>query len=141
MNLTLLTAGVVFLGAGIIGGGLKAFGVEVPLIQSTGRQALLAIVGLIFLSAALLNLKPSVSQNLPAPNPILGVATPLEGNARKVTVDAKKNCVRPDEYEEMLQTGVLLRPGERVKISATGRWSAARFDKNQERQSGPDGLD
>ena len=41
----------------------------------------------------------------------------------------------------MLQTGVLLRPGERVKISATVRWNAARFDKNQERQSGPDGRD
>ena len=52
MNATLLTSGIVFLGAAIVGGGLKAFGVEVPLLRSLRRQVLLGLVGLGFLFAS-----------------------------------------------------------------------------------------
>jgi len=79
MNLTLLTAGVVFLGAGIIGGGLKAFGVEVPQIQSTGRQALLAICWSYLFVCSVAQFETERSQNLPAPILYLVGATPLEG--------------------------------------------------------------
>jgi len=38
--------------AAIIGGGLKAFGIEIPILQSGRRQGLLAIFGLVLLIAA-----------------------------------------------------------------------------------------
>jgi hypothetical protein len=46
MSATLLGVGLACLIAAIVGGGFKAFGVEVPLVQSLGRQSLLAVVGL-----------------------------------------------------------------------------------------------
>ena len=45
MNQNLLIAGVACIIAAIVGGGLKAFGFEIPLLNSIGRQILLAIVG------------------------------------------------------------------------------------------------
>jgi hypothetical protein len=41
MTTTLLTAGLVCLIAAIIGGGLKAFGIEMPILQSARRQVVL----------------------------------------------------------------------------------------------------
>lgn len=45
MNTTLVVVGFVFLAAAIIGGGLKAQGVEVPVISSISRQVLLGLAG------------------------------------------------------------------------------------------------
>ncbi|MEO1052592.1 MAG: hypothetical protein AAFX87_18310 [Bacteroidota bacterium] len=42
--------GVVFLAAGIVGGGLKAFGVDIPLIHQKGRQILLGLLGLVLVA-------------------------------------------------------------------------------------------
>lgn len=52
MNTVLLTAGVVALMAAVIGGGLKAFNVEVPVLQSRGVRISLGGLGVIFLVAA-----------------------------------------------------------------------------------------
>lgn len=52
MNTVLLTAGVVALMAAVIGGGLKAFNVEVPVLQSRGVRISLGALGVIFLVAA-----------------------------------------------------------------------------------------
>jgi hypothetical protein len=49
MTNTLLTVGLVCIIAAIIGGGLKAFGIEIPVFQSTKRQILLGALGLILL--------------------------------------------------------------------------------------------
>jgi hypothetical protein len=49
----LLTTGVVCILAAIVGGGLKAFGIELPVLQSWGRQAILALFGLILVWSAI----------------------------------------------------------------------------------------
>jgi hypothetical protein len=46
---TFVIAGVVCIIASIVGGGLKAFGVEMPLLNSAPRQIILGIVGIIFI--------------------------------------------------------------------------------------------
>lgn len=46
MQATLITLGIVAVMAAIVGGGLKAFGVEVGVVGSLGRQLLLAVFGL-----------------------------------------------------------------------------------------------
>jgi hypothetical protein len=49
MHQTFIIAGVVCVIAAIVGGGLKAFGVEMPLLNSTPRQIILGIAGIVFL--------------------------------------------------------------------------------------------
>jgi len=49
MDQTLLTAGIAFVAAAIIGGGLKAFGIEIPLLKSALRQVLLGMLGLVLI--------------------------------------------------------------------------------------------
>jgi hypothetical protein len=49
MNAVLLSAGVACVIAAVVGGGLKAFDIDVPVITSLRRQALLFVVGLGFL--------------------------------------------------------------------------------------------
>ena len=48
--------------AAIVGGGLKAFGIELPALQSWGRQGILAIFGLVLMVAA--NYNPSSAQEV-----------------------------------------------------------------------------
>ncbi|HEY3058734.1 MAG TPA: hypothetical protein VGL99_07150 [Chloroflexota bacterium] len=52
MENTLLTAGIACIMAAIVGGGLKAFGVEIPAIQSRVRQGALAALGLVLIVIA-----------------------------------------------------------------------------------------
>jgi hypothetical protein len=53
MGQTLVGAGIACIIAAIIGGGLKAFGLEIPVLNSLRRQVLLAIFGAILLGIAL----------------------------------------------------------------------------------------
>lgn len=53
MQSTLIVAGVVFVGAAIVGGGMVAFKVEVPLIDSLPRQVLLGAFGMTLLVVGL----------------------------------------------------------------------------------------
>jgi hypothetical protein len=52
MSTTLLTAGLACVIAAIVGGGLKAFGLELPILASRGRQGLLATFGIILMVGA-----------------------------------------------------------------------------------------
>ena len=52
MNNVLLSAGAACVIAAIVGGGAKAFGVEIPVLSSVRRQVALGIVGIGFLAAA-----------------------------------------------------------------------------------------
>lgn len=52
MNTVLLTAGVVALIAAVIGGGLKAFNIELPVLQSRAVRMALGGLGIVFLVAA-----------------------------------------------------------------------------------------
>src|SRR5438876_7844746 len=59
MENSLLGAGVVCIIAAIVGGGLKAFGMELPLVNSNRRQLLLALLGIVLVGIAL---KPIASE-------------------------------------------------------------------------------
>jgi len=48
MNTVLLSAGAACVIAAVVGGGLKAFNVEVPVVSSLLRQGLLFVVGAAF---------------------------------------------------------------------------------------------
>ena len=50
----LVSGGVAAVLAALVGGGLKAFGIELPILASVPRQALLAVAGLGMLAAGLL---------------------------------------------------------------------------------------
>jgi hypothetical protein len=52
MNPVLLSAGVACVIAAVVGGGLKAFDIEVPVVSSLRRQVLLFVIGLGFLASA-----------------------------------------------------------------------------------------
>jgi hypothetical protein len=54
MNTILLTAAVVALMAAVIGGGLKAFQIDVPVLETLGVRAALGVLGIAFLIAAVL---------------------------------------------------------------------------------------
>jgi hypothetical protein len=51
METTLLTTGIVCIIAAIVGGGLKAFAIEIPVLDSGRRQAMLGAFGVLLLAA------------------------------------------------------------------------------------------
>jgi hypothetical protein len=51
MSNPVLVLGLVCIVAAIVGGGLTAFGIEVPALQSRGRQVILAVFGLLVVAA------------------------------------------------------------------------------------------
>src|SRR5215467_12360940 len=53
MNNTFVVAGLASPLAAIVGGGLKAFGIEVPLLKSLFRQIVLGVVGIVLLAFGL----------------------------------------------------------------------------------------
>src|SRR5438093_1354839 len=58
MNPTLLIIAVVCIAAAIIGGGMRAMGVDVPVISSVSRQILLGIFGILVLVGNYVFLRP-----------------------------------------------------------------------------------
>jgi hypothetical protein len=54
LNEVLISAGAASIILAIVGGGAKAFGVEVPVLESAPRQVALALAGVAFLGAAVL---------------------------------------------------------------------------------------
>lgn len=58
MQQTLLITGLTCLIAAIVGGGLKAFGIEIPLLSSRVRQVVLGLFGLILIAVGLFPLFP-----------------------------------------------------------------------------------
>ncbi|HKV76716.1 MAG TPA: hypothetical protein VJP02_01160 [Candidatus Sulfotelmatobacter sp.] len=49
MNVTLEAVGVTFIAAAIIGGGVEAFGIKLPILNSIKRQVMLASFGVLLL--------------------------------------------------------------------------------------------
>jgi hypothetical protein len=83
MQTTLLTTGLVCIIAAIIGGGLKGFGIEVPLLQSLPRQFALGILGcvlvLIALRGQLGGSSTAPAAAAPAPAPAAAQGNPASG--------------------------------------------------------------
>ncbi|SRR5260221_2633950 len=62
MQTTFLTAGIACVIAAIIGGGLKAFGIDIPVFRSTKRQLALGVLGASFICVAFALQPRSVAQ-------------------------------------------------------------------------------
>jgi hypothetical protein len=74
---TILYSGLACVIAAIAGGGVKAFGVEIPLLNSLKRQSLLAIFGCVLavLSLGLGDKKPDTQVAAAPPKPNLAIGT------------------------------------------------------------------
>ncbi len=67
MYTTLLVTGLACLIAAIVGGGLKAFQIEIPVLQSQTRQLILAALGIALIVAASIHITPQPSPDHPGP--------------------------------------------------------------------------
>src|SRR5262249_49420990 len=65
MNDILLSAGAACVILAVVGGGARAFGVEIPVLNSVRRQVALGVVGIGFLAAAFVVGNGSASSNNP----------------------------------------------------------------------------
>ena len=124
MSATLLTAGIACLIAAIVGGGLKAFGIEIPPLQSRIRQAALAGVGMLLLFFSLMPTFPPAAT--PSPNSPAQTATVTQPVATKqpelsaaaMAPLTKPTVIAPGGPPVTVTTTV---PGERVRLSFEGR--------------------
>jgi hypothetical protein len=87
MDNIFLISGLACLIAAVVGGGLKAFGIEVPVLASRGRQLALGVLGLIFLAIGAGGF-PTSSKN-PPPD----VRT--SGKTRPTSADSKQRQSTP----------------------------------------------
>ena len=98
----LITAGVVAVLAAIAGGGLKGFGVEVPLLASLRRQVALLVVGAGLLGLGLYQAQESGSAKSAADLPPASAAEQATNNAAATapppaaTVPAAGSAARPE---------------------------------------------
>lgn len=74
LKTTLIITGVIALFAAILGGGVKALGFEIPALQSTRRQILLAAFGTVLIAFGMA-VEPAKQRAEPAPIPAPGPVT------------------------------------------------------------------
>jgi TolA-binding protein len=99
MQTTLLSAGLACIIAAIIGGGSKAFSIEIPLINSLRRQVLLGALGLILIITA------SFVSSEPAPGAASTSAAPVEHSESPVpglSVSARASLADQQQSNERL---------------------------------------
>lgn len=89
MATTLLTAGIAFVAAAILGGGLKAFQMEIPVIDTLARQLLLGSFGVVLILFALSGLTPGGQSTATSPRSSYssnesGTSTPSPSEASSV---------------------------------------------------------
>ena len=77
----LITAGVVAVLGAVVGGGLKGFGVEVPLLASVRRQVALVVVGAVLLGLGLYTPSSPGKDGKASSPKQADAAGPAEGNA------------------------------------------------------------
>jgi hypothetical protein len=81
--------GVVAVMGAIVGGGLEAFGIEVPVLDSVSRQILLAGVGVVLLVASFaVRFRSSGADDAPPPQPELAAAQSSATSTRPRRLDA-----------------------------------------------------
>jgi hypothetical protein len=93
MNVAILSAGIACAIAGIVGGGLKAFGIEIPAFQSVRRQTLLFVFGVVLILIGLpikLGLQPSPSDSKTTATPEKPAATATTPPTSAPLPDASK---------------------------------------------------
>jgi hypothetical protein len=96
MNASILSVGIACVVAGIIGGGLKAFGIEIPLFQSTLRQVCLVIFGVVLIWIGYASTSPKTAELSPRKDETPGTSVkqvepplPSAQNAPRSVPDAR----------------------------------------------------
>jgi hypothetical protein len=89
MSTTLVVFGIVAVGAAIVGGGLSAFGVNIPALQSTTRQVLLAIVGVVSIAIG-------EAEHIPQIIGLFQTTKPADGPTTPQTTDRLADAPAPD---------------------------------------------
>jgi hypothetical protein len=102
LNITLAVIGLVFVGAAVVGGGLKALGIEVPLLAPRSRQLLLAVVGAVAFVVAL------VAPQLNSDNQ----GSSKTSSPRGVSPGARVEIIQPD-------VGATMQAGGDVSMAGT----------------------
>lgn len=100
ITVALVSAGIICLIAGVIGGGLKGLGFDMPALQSLPRQVLLGGLGVALLAAGLV-LRPSDGPAKPAdkPNAASPAAEAVEKPAEPVEAATDAPKARPPGSE------------------------------------------
>src|SRR5262245_50013860 len=96
MQNALVTSGIVCLVAAVVGGGLKAFGMEIPALNSLRRQVILAGLGAALLAIGL-SLNPSnasaVDESAPIDDrPVAPEPNAPEPNPQRAEVPSQEVC-------------------------------------------------
>jgi len=115
---TLVTLGVVAVMAAIVGGGLKAVGVEVPVFGSIPRQVLLGIFGLALIVVGLV---------------------PWQGWSPRPEDGDKGSDVAVPATQPWTDTSIVVEAGEELNITAEGEIHDD-VENHPQRTFGPDGV-
>src|SRR5438552_18550290 len=96
-NKTLFLAGLAFGGAAIVGGGLRAFGIDVPVVDSLQRQVLLGLVGigLVFASFFMPFDEPTSTKPVEQQGTLQGTSAVVERHlkrARELGANSRQGC-------------------------------------------------
>ncbi len=116
MSTTLLSIGLACIIAAIVGGGLKAFQIEIPVLQSTRRQIILGAFGcLLLVGAWLLQPQPTTTPLILQGSVMRDDADPVKRNPLKgvqvIDADAPGLAVAPVTTDENGLFKLHLKPG------------------------------
>ena len=95
MNITLAVIGFVFLGAAVIGGGLKAAGIEVPALTKSRQQVLLSIIGVLALVAAVAD--PWLTAQASSPRVVISTSTSISPSRASSSSPARSSDTAPPQ--------------------------------------------
>jgi len=144
METTLLTTGIACLIAAIIGGGLKAFGIEIPLLKSISRQVALGAFGAILLALSFLEtpaklyrsqpantIEPS-STTQPPPGPVASPSDSAYGSRTEVLNSAELREYFRNYYlagdDDIKHLIVLLIRGQLEELAVSNGYSAEHIE-------------
>jgi hypothetical protein len=129
MQSTLIIAGVAFVGAAIVGGGLVAFKVEIPLVDSLPRQILLGVFGAVLLIVGFVSDGGSEEDGVPVASEttieVPEVASTTEPAPETTEVSSTTVTIAPTTVPEEpeLEWVLIIDGGGRLGVSVPGDWS------------------
>ena len=124
MESTLIIAGVVFVGAAIVGGGLVAFKVEVPLVDSLPRQILLGVFGTVLLVSGFVFGDKGVASGEPAStDTTVGTLPSATSEPQGTTTIAVTTTTVTSTSEPEAEWVLVLDGGGELGVSIPGDWS------------------